>query len=82
MARFVEFDPPPDDGTRNVRIVGCEYRLTESEITDWLGCFGDVLSEISEEPFENDGNDPTLLPVGNGTYLVKMEGPNKKPLNH
>ena len=37
--------PPVDDGTRLVRILGCEYRLSESEITNWLSCFGEVLSE-------------------------------------
>ena len=64
--------PPVDDGTRLVRILGCEYRLSESEITNWLSCFGEVLSEISEEPFETEGLDPSLPPIGNGIYLVKM----------
>ena len=40
----------PDDGTRVVKILGCEYKLLESEILDWLGLFGDVITEISEEP--------------------------------
>ena len=62
-----------DDGTRWVRIIGCEFRLTESEILSWLSCFGEVLSEISEEPFESDGLDPDLNPVGNGTYFVRMK---------
>ena len=35
-----------DDGTRIVRIVGCEYRLLESEILDWLSLYGEVLTEI------------------------------------
>ena len=62
-----------DDGTRLVRVLGCEYRLSESEITNWLSHFGEVLSEISEESFQNDGLDPDLPPVGNGIYLVKMK---------
>ena len=52
--------PPVDDGTRLVRVIGCEYRLSESEITNWLGHFGEVLSEISEESFENDSLDVTF----------------------
>ena len=57
---------PIDDGTRTVRIIGCEFRLSETEILNWLSCFGEVISEITEEQFENDGLDPDLPPVGNG----------------
>ena len=38
-----------DDGTRLIRIIGCDYKLSESEITDWLTQFGEVKSEITEE---------------------------------
>ena len=58
-----------------MRIVfGCEYKLSESKILDWLGCFGEVLSEITEERFGGDDPDldQTLPPVGNGSYIVKM----------
>ena len=41
-----------DDGTRIVRIIGCEFHLSESEILGWLSCFGEVISEITEEQFE------------------------------
>ena len=57
-----------DDGTRTVRIIGCEFCLSESEILSWLNCYGEVLSEITEERFESDGLDPDLPPIGNGTY--------------
>ena len=30
--------PPPDDGTRIVKIIGSEYKLSESEILNWIGC--------------------------------------------
>ena len=59
--------PPVDDGTKLVRITGCEYRLSESELLGWLSCFGDVLSEITEERFVTEGLDPSLPPIGNGT---------------
>ena len=75
--RSAQFSNQPhiDDGTRLVRVIGCDYRLLESEILDWLSLFGEVLSEIREEKFE-DVDDPNLTdlpPVGNGTYLVKMK---------
>ena len=44
--------PPIDDGTRIVRIIGFEFWLSESEILSWLTHFGEVLSEITEEPFD------------------------------
>lgn len=49
--------------------------LAESEILNWLVKFGEVKSEITEEILqEEDGfQDPTLPPVGNGTYLVTMK---------
>ena len=53
--------------------MGCEYRLSETEILGWLCCFGQVVSEITEEAFDNAGLDPNLPPVGNGTYLVRMK---------
>ena len=68
-------EPYIDDGTRIVRIIGCEYRLLESEILDWLSLYGEVISEITEEPFEDDveqGSEDKLPAIGNGTYLVRM----------
>ena len=47
--------------------------MSESEIMNWLGCFGEVLSEILEEQFKTVGLDPSLPPIGNGTYLVKIK---------
>ena len=67
--------PYTDDGTRTVRIIGCDYRLMESEILDWLVLFGEVISEISEEIYvdKDDPNSESLPPIGNGTYVVKMK---------
>ena len=46
--------PYMDDGTRDIKITGCEYKLSETEILDWLACFGDVISEITEERFGSE----------------------------
>ena len=76
-ARFADqhLEQYTDDGTRTVRVIGCDYRLTESQILNWLAIFGEVISEITEEPFEEvkEGNVSTMQPVGNGTYVVKMK---------
>ena len=69
-------EPYIDDGTRIICIIGCEYRLLESQILDWLSLFGEVISEITEEPFEDDdeqGSGEKMPTIGNGTYLVKMK---------
>ena len=70
-------NPYFDDGTRIVRIIGCDYKLSESEITDWLTQFGEVISEITEEQFNNgealDEDVEKMPPVGNGTYIVTMK---------
>ena len=43
---------------------------------DWLGCFGKVISEITEEQFGADEQvpdpDPELPPIGNGTYIDRV----------
>ena len=44
-----------------------------TNIQNWLSCFGEVISEITEEQFEMEGLDPKLPPVGNGIYNVKMK---------
>ena len=64
-----------DDGTRLVKIIGCDYKLLESEILDWLVLFGEILSEITKEIYEDleDPNSLKLPPVGNGNYLVSMK---------
>ena len=70
----VHHPPARDDGTRMVKIIGCKYKLSESKILGWLSCFGEVLTEITEERFGGDDPDldPSLPSIGNGTYTVKM----------
>jgi hypothetical protein len=63
-----------DEGFRWVKVEGCEYRLEEKQIFDWLSHFGEVKSEILEnthEGFDNSSDD--LPPVGNGIYSVQMK---------
>ena len=52
-----------DDGTRLLRIIGCEFRLSESEILKWLSCLEEVISEITEEQFKSEGLEQDLPPI-------------------
>jgi hypothetical protein len=63
-----------DEGFRWVKVEGCEYRLEEKQIIDWLSHFGEVKSEISEDTHEgSDDSSDDLPPVGNGIYSVRMK---------
>ena len=53
--------------------------IITKEISSWMGCFGEVLSEITEERFDTEGLDPSLAPIGNGTYMVKIRLANDLP---
>ena len=57
-----------------VQIIGCEYQLLESEILDWLSLFGEVVTKIAEELFEDEKDDQLrkMPPVGNGVYIVTV----------
>jgi hypothetical protein len=64
-----------DDGTRLVKIKGCEYRVPREVLMAYLSHFGQVVSEIMEEVFEvdlgpeecDDGTNRT------GDYTVKIK---------
>jgi hypothetical protein len=63
-----------DEGFRWVKVEGCEYRLEEKQIFDWLSHFGEVKSEILEDTYEDsDDSSDDLPPVGNGIYSVQMK---------
>jgi hypothetical protein len=63
-----------DEGFRWVKVEGCEYRLEEKQIVDWLSHFGEVKSEISEDTHKgSDDSNDDLPPVGNGIYSVRMK---------
>ena len=65
------------DGTRWVKIEGCEYRIEKEELNNWMGQLGEVVTEITEDRInldgDSEGEDPnTGYTVGNGIYSVKM----------
>ena len=38
-----------DDGTRLLKVEGCNYRVTKEEIASWLGLCGGVKSVVMED---------------------------------
>ena len=53
-----------------VEISGCQYSITEGELLCWLHLYGDTLTKMNE--MVHPDSDPES-PMGNGTYIVKME---------
>ena len=75
-ARSANFQPnQQDDGSRLIRVEGCEYRIPENVITEFLSHYGEITSKIVEELFEdgtgnnteNDGTNRT------GTYALRIK---------
>ena len=67
-----------DDGSRWVKIEGCEYRIEKEELKEWMGHLGEVMSEITEDRVnldsDSEGEDSaTGYTIGNGIYSVKMK---------
>ena len=63
-----------DEGIRWVKVEGCEYRIEQQQIKDWLAQFGELLSDIVEDTFEDESDDQESYPaIGNGIYSVQMK---------
>ena len=60
-----------DDGTRTVRIEGCEYRVPKEALMKFLSCYGEVTSDILEVVF-NDGNAQDGIRIGTYSVNVKL----------
>ena len=67
-------EPDLDDGTRIVKIKGCDYRIPKEEIVAWMELYGEIQSEISEDcfndEFDQDGKEGTNR---TGVYSIKMK---------
>ena len=64
------------DSTKEVRIDGCNYEISENEIQKWMEQYGEISSDIEEVaiPSKLDGE-----PVGTGSYVVKIKLKNLIP---
>ena len=60
-----------DEWTRVVKVEGCDYRVSKDMILEWLEMYGEVLTDLVEDVFEDDedseGDNST------GIYSVKMK---------
>ena len=63
-----------DDGTREVRIFGCEYRVTKQSLEVLLNHYGELLTDIVEELFDDGGlGEPENQGTNRtGTYVAKV----------
>ena len=70
---------PKDEGKKIVKIEGCEYRVTEDEILQWLSNYGEVTSKLEEDVFRdeeaNDGVGEGTNRTGNYSVMMKLERP-------
>ena len=67
-----------DDGTRIVKLEGCDYRIPKLVLLNFLAFFGVIKSEITEDLFD-DGSNPESEGDGtNRTYSVTIQI--KKPI--
>ena len=60
-----------DNWTRVIKIEGCDYRVPENMILAWLRQYGEVLSELVEDVFED--NEDYEGTNATGIYSVKMK---------
>ena len=59
MASYVTADQSGqviDDGTRELKIFGCEYRFSKQSLVDFLNHYGELLTDIVKELFEDGGS--------------------------
>ena len=57
------------DTTQEVRIDGCNYEISESELRNWIELYGEMKSEIEEVALPNEEGG---APIGTGSYTVKV----------
>ena len=59
----------PNEKMRQVKIEGCHYKLSETQIRNWLDLYGKVVGDVSEEAII-DEVDGTCM--GTGAYLAMV----------
>ena len=64
-----------DDGTRTVKVEGCEYRIPKNTLLEFISLYGEIKSAITEDLFEDGSNPDTETDGTNrtGTYSVKVK---------
>ena len=58
------------DDTKELKIDGCNYEISEQEICKWVELYGEIKSEIKEVATQNEQGGS---PVGTGSYTLKVK---------
>ena len=58
------------DDTKELKIDGCNYEISEQEICRWVELYGEIKSEIKEVATQNEQGGS---PVGTGSYTLKVK---------
>ncbi len=76
-----QHNPTQDDGTRQIRIEGCEYRIPKTTLIEFLSLYGTVVSDIGEILFSGKTNPEDKNGGHNrtGNYIVKVRLERKIP---
>jgi hypothetical protein len=64
------YQPAQVDDTKEVKIDGCNYEISEPEIRRWIELYGEIKSEIKEVAIPGDKEEG---PVGTGSYMVQVK---------
>ena len=65
----------PDDGAKIVKIEGCEYRVNQDEILQWLSHYGEITSSLEEDCFRDDHENSGTNRTGNYSVMMKLDRP-------
>ena len=65
---------PKEDGRSLVKIEGCDYRVPEDQILEWLSYYGKVESNIEEDYFVDDRETGGNNRTGNYSVLMSLSG--------
>ena len=57
------------DDTKEIKIDGCNYEMSESEIIVWMEQYGEIKSELEEITISGKNS---AAPVGTGSYTLKV----------
>ena len=66
-------NPAQDENIRELRIFGCEYRVPKEDLTSTLAHYGEILTDIVEELFDDGLNEDSQGTNRTGTYVVKVK---------
>ena len=64
-----------DNGSKIVKIEGCEYRVPKEEILQWLSYYGEVTSPLEEDCFRDDVASAGTNRTGNYSVMMKLDRP-------